>query len=373
MMRSRRGAAIAAVLSAICMSSLGPSRAAAQNGVLLQGIVDGELWSTSKTSNLLTRNSGNPAGLGRLQLWGAYQPFQSLIVYAQGQAESGAAAAEPGSEVYTDQFGVRYIASRAWVLDAGRVTPIIGMFSARHFSTRNPLIGEPDGYSADYPLGIKLTGEVGRFDYRTGVLNLPTVHAGYEPTPTPRLRPAIGAGYTPFVGFRLGGSFTVGSYLDRSTPASALGGRAWSDYQQRLGAIDLEYARGYLETHVEGARGSYDIPGGSPVSGFTYYGEAKYTFTPRFFAAVRVERNKYPFIHNGGTSVWTARLTDFVDGESGIGYRVAASTILKASYRADRWWVRPNSGFRGTGGGAFAMQVSQAFDVMDWVDRARNR
>jgi hypothetical protein len=69
----------------------------------------------------------------------------------------------------------------------------------------------------------------------------------------------------------------------------------------------------------------------------------------------------------GAATTWTARLTDFVDGEAGVGYRVSPSTLLKTSFRADRWWVAPNAtGFKGQGGPAFAMQLSQAFDVMSW-------
>ena len=105
--------------------------------------------------------------------------------------------------------------------------------------------------------------------------------------------------------------------------------------------------------------------------GYTYYGEAKYTLTPRFFVAARAERNNYPFVRAFGNS-WTARLTDFVDGEAGVGYRLTATTLLKASVRADRWWVAPGAtGFKGQGGPALAMQVSQSFDAMSWFTRAK--
>jgi hypothetical protein len=358
-----------AAAALLTLSLLVAPPANAQQGVTLQGIVDGEFWATSANSLLLSRNGGRPAALGRVQMWGAYAPTTSLVVYAQGEMQGGAASAE--SEVYTSQFGVRWTASRAFTVDAGRLTPIIGTFSARHFSNRNPLIGEPDGYSTDYPSGVKVSGELARLDYRAGLLSLPTTHSGYEPKPSARARPAIGAGFTPVVGFRIGGSYTQGSYLNRDTPATALDGQSWWSFNQRLAAADVEFARGYLETHFELARGSYDVPGRvRPIVGVTYYGEAKYTFTPRFFAAFRAERNDYPFIRSAANGAWTARLTDFVDGEAGVGYRLTASTLVKASYRADRWWA---SGFRGPGGHALAMQVSQSFDVMDMLDRARGR
>ena len=97
--------------------------------------------------------------------------------------------------------------------------------------------------------------------------------------------------------------------------------------------------------------------------GYTYYGEAKYTFTPRFYLAARAERNAYPFIRASAAN-WTARRVDFVDGELGVGYRATASTLLKLSVRGDRWWVAENAaGFLGQGGPAIAFQISQSVDV----------
>jgi hypothetical protein len=343
----------------------------AQSGVLIQGIVDGEAWSTSGTSNLLTRNAGRPAGLGRLEMWGAYEPFTGLVFYAEGDAEGGPARAERGTSIYANQLGVRYGTTPAFVVDVGKMVPVIGAFAPRHFSTRNPLIGTPDGYTLQYPVGAKVSGHAGMFDYRMAMVSLPTTHVGYEPQPTPRLRPAVGGGITPIFGLRLGGSFTVGPYLNTDDAPSLPAGTTWSDFHQRVAAFDAAYSRGYLETHVEAARGTYDVPTHGSITGFTYYGEVKYTFTPRFFLATRAERNDYPFIRAstlaGGT--YADRLTDFVDGEFGGGYRVSTSTLLKASVRGDRWWVKPGGGFKGQGGYAFALQISQAFDLTDLIDR----
>jgi hypothetical protein len=373
--RARRARVVA--LIAMSVVAAAPGRARAQGSVLLQGITDGELWSTDARSNLLTRNQGRPAGLARVQMWGAFEPWRGLVAYAEGVVETGSARYESTSpEASSDQFGLRYTVSPRLVVDVGRLTPVIGTFASRRFSTRNPLIGAPDGYSLHYPLGVELFGDGYRFDYRVAAVSLPTSHAGYEPDPSARLRPAIGGGFTPIVGLRFGASFTAGSYLNRDVAPEALKGKAWSGYQQSVIALDASFSRGYLETHAEAARGHYDIPSGA-LTGFTYYGEAKYTLTPRFFIAGRAERNKYPLIRpttatTASTTTWTARLTDFVDGEIGGGYRLSASTLLKASVRGDRWWVRSTStAYRGQGGHAVAVQMSQAFDVVDWFDRNR--
>jgi hypothetical protein len=373
--RMRRGRALAIAMTIVFMAA--PARGQAQGSVLLQGIADGEFWSTNAKSNLLTRNDGQPGGVGRLQLWGAIEPWRGLVAYGQGNVEAGSARYESNSyQASSDQFGLRYTVSPRFVVDAGRLTPVIGTFASRHFSTRNPLIGDPDGYSLDYPLGVEVFGDAYKFDYRVAAVSRPTSHAGYEPTPTARFRPAVGGGFTPIVGLRFGASFTVGPYLNDDVAEAALKGKRWSDYHQRVLAFDGSFSHGYLEMHAEGARGSYDIPSGT-ITGFTYYGEAKYTLTPRFFIAGRAERNKYPFIRPTSatalpTATWAARLTDFVDGEVGGGYRLSASTLLKASVRGDRWWVRAAApGFRGQGGHAVALQLSQAFDLVDWFDRTR--
>jgi hypothetical protein len=359
------------LIGALLLVALTGRGVRAQGGFLLQGIADGEAWGTSGTSNLLTRNAGRPAGLGRLELWGAYEPFTGLVFYAEGNAEGGPARVERGTSIYANQLGVRYATTPAFVVDIGKMTPVIGTFAPRHFSTRNPLIGMPDGYTLQYPVGAKVSGHAGMFDYRVAMVSLPTTHVGYEPEPTPRLRPAIGGGITPIIGLRLGGSFTVGPYLNKDDAPSVPAGTTWSDYHQRVAAFDASYSRGYLETHIEAARGTYDVPLRGSITGLTYYGELKYTFTPRFFLAARAERNDYPFIRAAtvlGAS-YAARLTDFVDGEFGGGYRVSTTTLVKASVRGDRWWVKPGGGFRGQGGYAFALQISQAFDVMNLIDR----
>ncbi|HEX3866753.1 MAG TPA: hypothetical protein VHV78_08380 [Gemmatimonadaceae bacterium] len=364
--------ACAALAACAAVASSAPT-AAAQGGVLLQGIADGELWSTNRTSNLLTRNDGRLGEVGRLQLWGAYEPFKGIVVYAQVRAEGGSASVDTAQgRVYSEQFGVRYAGSQAFGVDAGRLTPVVGTFAARRLSTRNPLIGAPDGYSLIYPLGVEVSGEVPHFDYRAAIVSLPIYHEVYVPDPTARPRPAIGAGFTPITGLRIGGSFTVGSYLNGDYSGAALFGKPWSSYDQRVLALDFAYAVGYLETHAEYARGSYDVPGlATSVAGPTYYGEAKYTFSPRFFAAVRAERNDYPFIRFLGTT-WVAKLTDFVNGEAGVGYRLSASTLLKVSWRGDRWWIAPGTpGFLGTGGHALAFQWSQSFDALSWFQRAQ--
>jgi hypothetical protein len=345
----------------------------AQDGFLLQGVADAELWSTTSRSNLLTRNDGKPAVLGRAQVWGAYEPVRGLVFYGQLHGEAGNGRTDTArTELRSEQFGIQYATTPLFVVKAGRLAPVVGTFAGRYLSTRNPLIGLPDGYSLEYPYGAEASGEMRHFDYRVAMSSLPSYHEGYVPSPTQRLRPALGGGFTPTTGLRFGASFTQGSYLNDDLAPVQLAGERWSSYDQRVIALDFAYAVGYLETHAEYSQGSYEIPGKSGrTTGATYYGEVKYTFTPRIFIAARAERNDYPFIAVFRTS-WVAKLTDFVDGEVGVGYRLSAATLVKVSARGDRWWVAPYAtGFLGQGGRAVAMQVSQSFDVLSWFARDR--
>ena len=355
----------------VALVVLGAERGEAQASVLLQGIADGEFWSTDTMSTFLRRNSGNPGVMGRLQLWGAVEPARGLVFYANGIAERGPAC--PSPEVELEQGGARYTVSRQLVVDAGKITSLVGEFANRRFSTRNPLIGEPDAYPVQYPTGVQVSGAAKVFDYALAAVDLPVWHEGYTPHPTRAWRPVARAGVTPFIGVRLGASYTEGPYLNDGFSATVLAQKSWKDYAQRVAAVDFALSAGFFELNSEVGWSTFEVPQRDDVEGLAYYVEGKYTFTPRLFAATRLERNDYPFIDNFG-GFWVARKTDFHNEEYGIGYRLSASTLVKASYRRDTWQVTAsNDPFVNPGGRAFAFQLSQAFDVMDWVDRARLR
>jgi hypothetical protein len=230
----------------------------------------------------------------------------------------------------------------------------------------------PDGYSLVYPIGLRVSGVRSIFDYRVAVLDKPLSHEGYTPDPSPAPRPALGAGVTPFVGFRIGASTTVGPYLGRELAPTLLAGRDWRDFRQRIVAADVQLSRGYLESYAEIARGSYDVPARSaPVAGLAWYVETKYTFTPRLYLATRVEHNDYPFIAPRDTSRWTAGRSAFSDVEVGGGYRLTPSTLVKLSWRADHWVQNPNPFAPDASGHAVAMQLSQTFDLVEMATRRR--
>ena len=344
----------------------------AQERALVQGLLDVEGWSTDSASALLARNAGRPAGLARLCVWSAVEPVDGFVLYVQGEVEGGSAA-EERIEASLEQAGIRYTRSRALVVDAGIISPIVGMFASRHLSTRNPLVGEPDGYSVVYPAGLRVSGKTDVADYRIGVVSLPVSNDRYMPHPSPRPRVAAGGGITPYTGVRIGVSGTVGPYMSKDIEPGALAGRRWSSYEQRVAATDIELSAGYVELRGELAHSWHEVPGHPRMlHGSTWYGEGTYAVTPRLFSALRVESNAYPYLKPVGTR-WPASTVKVADAELGLGLRLGAASTLKLSYRRDRWQAAPTARLPFPDGHALAIQLSSGFDVLDAIERARTR
>jgi hypothetical protein len=352
------------------LACMAPGAAGAQGGILAQGVVDAELWKTDTGSALLARNRGRVGALGRLDAWGAIEPLRDLVLFGEVMVESGPARDESGTELSPKQFGLRYSPSDAFTIEGGRIQHVVGSFASRRLSFRNPLVGAPDGYASAYPYGVVASGTVRMLDYRAGIISLPLSHPDYTPPPSAAPRPAFGAGITPFTGLRVGVSGTVGPYLNRDLTSTQLGAAGWRKFHQRILAVDLQLSSGYFEGHAEAARGSYDVPGrADAILGYNGYLEGKYTFTPRFYLATRVERNDYPFILPLSGAQWIAVRSAFSDVELGGGYRPTSTTLLKLSLRGDRWTRSPNYGAPQANGYAVAMQLSQLFDLVDMATR----
>lgn len=332
----RRSAGRLAVAATLALAA--PTGLSAQSGLGGRLITDAELWSTDSGSRLLTRDDGHVAPLLRVQLFAAAQLGDHWSLRSLTEFETGKATEDGDTHVDFDQVELRYVGSPALLVGVGRFIHPVGAFGARRFSTVNPLIGEPDAYPEVYPWGARVEGDIASFDYRVAAVTLPVSHAGYVPVPGHRLRPAVGAGYSFGPALHLGVSATIGSYLNRSLQESLPAGKRWSDYAERMLAFDARFASGYFESHAELALSGYDVPTrATSVNGLSYYLEGKYTWSPRFFTALRLEENTYAFIRPAGGGVWIARDVQMLNGEAGAGYRFSPALLVKVSYRRDRW------------------------------------
>lgn len=348
--------------------------ALAEERAIVKGLFDAEMWKTDSGSRLLNKNEGDPALQGRLRLWAAGDFNLRLQGFVLGEIEGGQASEQGETEIDIEQTFLRYSfpSPLRLVLEAGKFATPLGSFSKRYFSNINPLIGTPGSYDVSYPLGIKASGSAARFDYWAAVIDLPLSNEKYVPEPSRAPRPALGAGVTPIIGMRLGAYFTQGPYLNRDLGPMLPPGAGWKDYRQKIMGFEVQYSRGYFEVNSEFTLSGYDVPTRSEaVWGKAYYIEPKYTWSPRFFTALRLEKNDYAYVKPLSSTFWLARTVNYYDVEAGLGYRLGSGTVLKAAYRRDLWTVEESLKPFFPDGYSVSVQLSYSFDVNSWVERPR--
>ncbi len=371
----------------VLLCSFAAPLAMAGERVLVEGILDAEVHRFNEYSFAPLTDDSETFTLGQLQLWSAWQISPGFQMYALGEIATVESGGNRATDSEIQQAALRYSSnsgnsgnsSAFYFIEAGKIVPPIATASERRLSTQNPLIGQPDLLYAPYPLGVQVGGSSGWLDYRAALVDLPPIDAEYLPSdPGSALRPDVGFGVTPLTGLRLGLAYTKGPYLNKHLSGDLPPGSDWKDYDQRVWGIEFQFSRGYAELNSELAFTRYDVPfqtGGTDVMG--YFAEFKYTLTPRFYFALRLDRNEYPLVYDEGISYWWTRKVTVHDVEIGLGYRFSADTQLKLAFRHDY-------GDEAYGDGAYAseysgavelyplgyslsLQLSHHFDLMSWL------
>jgi hypothetical protein len=357
------------VFSVLLFMSLA-GEAHAQQRFLIEGLVTGELYDTSSDSLLLTRNDGDLSTVGRLQLWSAYQLSDNWQIYALVELEADNASGSYDSEAELEQLAIRYTRPEApyIVVEAGRILGPISVFSDWHLSDRNPLIGELDTHPTTYPEGIQVSGSQGKFDYRVAYIDQPDFYAEEdELAPDSAFRPVVGVGYTPIFGLRLGASWTEGPFLSSFYNDFLPEGVSWRDFDQRVVGLDFKFSHNYLELNGEWSRKEYQLPFLEPdLEELNWFIELKYTFTPRLFAAARLQVLDRSLIGTAAPEFTTAINRKLEDVEIGLGYRVNPDLLLKASYRTHHWSSPDNEANGLNDGHSLAFQLSWTLDPRSW-------
>jgi len=355
------------VLAASC--SVACPLAMAQQRYLVEGIFDAEVYKTDANSLLLSRNEGDIATLGRLQLWAAFQITRGLQIYALGQGETDNSGADRVTEAVLEQYALRYTSQSSpyYFLEAGKILSPLAAYSDRHLSSQNPLIRQPYIFTTTYPLGIQAAGSSGWLDYRAAVLDLPAVSLNYTLTQADSaFRPALGFGVTPLTGLRFGFTYTKGPYLDRDG-AYVPPGTTWRDFDQRVLGFDFQFSRGYLELNGQLANYRYEVPYYDKSSDDTsWYLELKYTWTPRLYGAARMGKYEAEYIAQYSAGYSLPRRSpgrEFRDLEIGIGYRLNANILFKIAYSSDHWSGGYTADKRLQNGHSVGAQLSCHFDL----------
>ncbi|PYQ09545.1 MAG: hypothetical protein DMH00_12855 [Acidobacteria bacterium] len=366
--KSIRRLAAAFVCVLVLVAAARPARG--EDRILVQGLADAEIWNTDAESELLSRDAGDTASLGRLRLWAAGDFMNRLQGFALGRVEGGRGTDEGRTDVHLEQAYLRYsfAAPKRLVLQAGKLILPYGNFSRRYFSNANPLIGSPANYQISYPLGIQLSGAASRFDFMAAIVDGPLTRQAYDSDPERSLRPALSAGITPVTGIRIAGYFTRGAYLDRIAELWLLPGKELGDYHEKSVGADLQVSRGHFELNGELTQTRLEVPAAGHVSGRIWYVEPKYTFSPRWYAALRWERGWLPDANWIWATLWSAEQSRVQDLEAGAGFRIGPRFLVKTTYRTE---IGNPEGGAQPQGHALALQFSFGFDVNSWFERPR--
>jgi len=343
----------------------------ADERIIVQGLADMEAWNTSE-SGLLGRNEGEPSGLARSRLWASASFTDGLQGFAMGSIEGGSADAEEGTQADLLQAWMQYsfAPGRRLMIRGGKMVQPIGGFASHYLSSNNPLVGSPLSYGVSYPIGVQVSGAAGRFDYLAAVTDKPITRTyGGVDEPLSALRPMVSVGIRPTIGLRVGAYATQGTWLNREQQEENLmPGDSWRDFRQHVHGLDLSFSRGHLELTGEITRTRTEAPGDLTARGVVYALEPKFTISPRWFAAARLEAarlgNAVPY-----GMYWGVHTQVVKDAEAGFGFRVDPRLLVKASWRVAHAGVYRDD--RPRTDSVVALQLSYSFDVNDWVERRR--
>jgi hypothetical protein len=296
---------------------------------------------------------------------------------------------------------------RAFDIQAGRIPTVFGAFARRSYGADNPLIGYPlayqyltslrpdaipataddllfmraRGWRANFPVGILTAGPgvplVSAYRWDTGVEAHAAGHgldvSGAVTTGTlsnPRVRDDNGGrqlsgriAVTPTVGLVIGVSGAHGAFLTRSL-TNLYSSSGSGDFTQTAVGIDAEYSRGYWIVRGEAIRSRWTLPSiaapriDAPLTADGAFVETRYRFTPRLFAAARVDRLTFSKIvglrfFDGLPTSWDAPVTRL---ETGGGIYLQRNLTFRAVVQRD--W---RDGGRATTGTFVSGQLSYWF------------
>ena len=320
----------------------------------------------------------------RLSLFLDGQIGPAVYVFGQARVDRGFDPSEGDAEVRLDEYAVRITPWQDGRINfqIGKFATVVGNWVARHHSWENPFITAPIPYdnltaiwdsmaapnaatllswahvrtysgsfSGDeyldkamrqpiiwgpaYNSGISVFGRLGKFDYAAEMKNASlssrpeywdiTQSGWHYPTFSGRI------GFRPNEMWTFGFSASDGPYLEHDAAHTVAPGHSIDDYREIVIGQDIGFAWHHLQVWAEFFEARFKIPNVDNVDTFAYYVEAKYKFTPQFFAALRWNQQTFSDIRDNrrnvvpwGRDVWRI--------DSSVGYRFTAHTQLKLQY-----------------------------------------
>ena len=316
----------------------------------------------------------NALRMFRASLAAAWRPVEPLAFVAEIRTED-----MDQLRAYAAYVRFRPWASHEFDIQAGRIPPIFGAFARRTYSTDNLLIGYPlayqyltsihpdsvpatvddllrmrgRGWRSSFPVGSTIPGPgvppVSAFRWDTGVqarwkarqlevAAAVTVGTLSDPRTSDNnsgRQLSARATWHPTPGLILGTSAARGAWLDRSV--QTLLQTPDASYPQTAWGADAEYSRDHwlLRTEMILSRWKLPLastaPAGIDIDALGAWVEGRYRFTPRIFAAARIDRLGFSRVArtpDGAETEWDAPVRR---AEIAGGYYLQRNLVAKVA------------------------------------------
>lgn len=299
----------------------------------------------------------NALRMFRVSFSGAWRPSRRLAFLTEIRSED-----RERFRPYALYVRVRPWTTHAFDVQAGRIPPVFGAYSRHVYGPDNWLIGQPLAYqyltslrpsaipaSADdllvmrgrgwlarYPVGSPASGPgvpiISAYQWDVGIeASVATKHIDAAAAVTsgtlsnPRVdddndgrQISARVGWKPVVGLVIGGSYAHGEWLNgalRDSLSSVI--HSGQRYPQEAFGLDAEYSRDYWLVRGEFIRSRWRLPALSspfihgPLDATAAFVESRYRFTPRLFAAARLDGLRFSRISgekvfSGVPTTWDA-------------------------------------------------------------------
>lgn len=306
----------------------------------------------------------------RLTLFLDSQIGPALYFFAQARFDRHFDPSDLGAQARLDEYALRFT---PWEdgrvsVQIGKFATVVGRWVQRHLSWDNPFLNAPLIYEnitaiedraapasryldseltdekyeynpvvwgPSYTSGASVAGQLGKFDYAVELKNasLSSRPESWDATRVGFSHPTVSGrlGFRPSEAWNFGISASSGPYFQSLAAPTLPAGRDRRDYREMLLAQDVSWEWHHIQIWAEFHEARFEIPLTGDADVFGYFLEAKYKFTPQFFAALRWNQQFFGNVSDGfgGEKPWGH---DAWRADAAVAYRFTPHLQLKLQY-----------------------------------------